>query len=99
MVPPHTHHRNISERAIQTYKNHFKGVRASVNPKYLLFMRDRFIEKANITLNLLRSCHTYPKVSAYTYIFGEFNFNVTPLAPPVKNLSHTSNKLNDVLGN
>ena len=32
LVPPHTRHKNIAECAIQTYKNHFKGGLASVEP-------------------------------------------------------------------
>ena len=99
LVPPHTHHRNITERAIQTYKNHFKGGLTSANPNFLLSEWDRFIEQANITLNLLRSSRENPKISAYTYIFGKFNFNATPLAPPGKKLSPTSNRINDVPGN
>ena len=43
---------------------------------------DRLIAQAVITLNLLRSARCNPKISAYTYLFGEFDFNATPLAPP-----------------
>ena len=35
-----------------------------------------------ITLNLLRSSRVNPKLSAYAQIFGIFDFNRTPLAPP-----------------
>ena len=43
---------------------------------------DRLILQANITLNLLRSSRINPNLLEYTYIFGIFNFNKTPLAPP-----------------
>ena len=47
------------------------------------------LQQANITLNLLRSSRVNPKLSAYSYIFGEFNFAATPLAPPgTKTVSH-----------
>ena len=82
LVPPHTHRRNLAERAIQTWKNHFKAGLASVDPNFPLTEWDRLIEQANITLNLLRSARSNPLLSAYTYIFGEFNFAATPLAPP-----------------
>ena len=89
LVPPHTHRRNLAERAIQTYKNHFKAGLASVNPNFPLSEWDRLLEQANITLNLLRSSRVNPKLSAYSYIFGEFNFAATPLAPPgTKLVSH-----------
>jgi hypothetical protein len=35
-----------------------------------------------LTLNLLRASRTNPKLSAYSYIFGDFDFRSTPLAPP-----------------
>ena len=82
LVPPHTHRRNLAERAIQTYKNHFKAGLASVDPNFPLSEWDRLLDQANITLNLLRSARTNPQLSAYTYICGEFNFAATPLAPP-----------------
>jgi hypothetical protein len=38
--------------------------------------------QAELTLNLLRSSRVNPKLSAYAYLNGNFNFNKTPLAPP-----------------
>ena len=35
-----------------------------------------------ITLNLLRTSQVNPTLSAYTYLFGNFDLNKTPLAPP-----------------
>ena len=35
-----------------------------------------------MTLNMLRASRVNPNISAYAYLFGEFDFNVTPLAPP-----------------
>ena len=70
LVPPYKHRRNLAERAIQTYKNHFKAGLASVNPNFPLSEWDRLLEQANITLNLLRAARTNPKLSAYTYILS-----------------------------
>ena len=36
LVPPNSHCRNIAERAIQTYKNHFKAGLATTDPKFPL---------------------------------------------------------------
>ena len=83
IVPPHTHRRNLSERAIQTYKNHLKAGLASLDPEFTLTEWDRIIEKCNITLNLLRSARANPSLSSYAYIFGELDFSATPLASPV----------------
>ena len=44
LVPPHTHRRNLAERAIQTFKNHFKAGLASVDPNFPLSEWDRLLE-------------------------------------------------------
>ena len=82
LVPPHEHRRNLAERAIQTWKNHFKAGLASTDPKFPLSEWDRLIPQANITLNLLRSARANPSLSAHAYIYGMFDFSATPLAPP-----------------
>ena len=43
---------------------------------------DRLLDQAFLTLNLLQTARANPSLSAYTYLFGDFNFNATPLAPP-----------------
>ena len=82
LVPPHCHRANLAERAIQTFKSHFKAGLASVNPDFPLAEWDRLIPQAVITLNLLRSARINPNLSAYAYVFGQFDYNKTPLAPP-----------------
>ena len=80
-VSPHIHRRNLAEKAIQIWKNHFKAGLTSLDSRFPLSEWDRLISQANITLNLLRSAKSNPKMSSYAYIFGEFNFAATPLAP------------------
>ena len=82
LVPPHNHRANQAERAIQTYKNHFVAILASVDPDFPLAQWDLLLQQTNITINLLRSARCNPKLSAYAYLFGNFNFQATPLAPP-----------------
>ena len=82
LVPPHTHRRNAAERAIQTFKNHFVSGLCSVDTNFPLHLWDRLLPQAVVTLNLLRSSRFNPKLSAYQQLFGNFNFNNTPLAPP-----------------
>ncbi len=81
-VPPHTHRRNKAERAIQTFKNHFLAGLASVHPLYPIAEWDRLLFQATTTLNLLRNSRVNPKLSAYAYLFGNFDYNKTPLVPP-----------------
>ena len=82
LVPPHLHRRNPAERAIQTFKAHIIVVICSTDPKFPACEWDRLLTQCEITLNLLRPCRVNPKISAYNAIFGSFDFNKSPLAPP-----------------
>ena len=90
LVTPHKHKNNLAERAIQTWKSHFKAGLAGTDPDFPMAEWDRLIHQSNITLNLLRSSRVNPKLSAYAYIHGPFNFLSTPMAPPgTKVIVHT----------
>ena len=82
LVTPHMHRDNPAERAIQTWKDHFLAGLASVHPDFPMNEWDRLISQANITLNILRASRTHPHLSVYASLFGNFDFNRTPLAPP-----------------
>jgi hypothetical protein len=82
LIPPHARHANAAERAIQTWKNHFCSSLATCDPKFLLTKWDLLMPQADITLNLLCSSWRQPKLSAHACLFGNFDFNKTPLAPP-----------------
>ena len=81
-APPHSHRRNTAERAIRTFQNHFIAALCSVDPLFPLHLLDRLLPQANITLNLLRRSRINPKLSAYAQLFGTFDYNRTPIAPP-----------------
>ena len=81
LVPPDNHRRNLAERAIQTFKNHFKAVLAGVDDNFPMHLWDRLIPQTILTLNLLRQSHVAPTVSAYQYVHGTFDYNKMPLAP------------------
>ena len=82
LVPPHLHRRNAAERAIQTFKHHFLAILASCDPEFPIAEWDRLLGQAETTLNLLRNSRQNPKLSSHAYLFGNFDFNTTPLAPP-----------------
>ena len=82
LVEPNNHRVNAAERAIRTFKNHFVAGLASVHPQFPLYLWDELLPQAEITLNLLRSSRTCPKISAHAHLHGMFNFMATPLAPP-----------------
>jgi hypothetical protein len=43
---------------------------------------DRLLPQAVITLNMLRPSRINPKLSAATHIYGHYDFNRAPMAPP-----------------
>ena len=81
LVPPHVHRRNAAERAIRTYKNHLLAILAGADKEYPVSEWDRFLPQCEMTLNFLRNSRVNPKLSSYAYLFGNFDFNKTPLAP------------------
>ena len=82
LVPPENHRKNAAERAIQTWKTHFLAGLASLPGDFPLSEWDRLVLQGQITLLLLRSARSNPNLSAYAYLYGNFDFNKTPLASP-----------------
>ena len=84
-------HHISSTKLLRPYVEHFKSCIAATDPNFPLSEWDRLIPQANITINLPRNARVNPKLSAYSYICGEFNFRATPLAPPgTKVVAHIS---------
>jgi hypothetical protein len=90
-VPPKEHRVNAAERAIRTFKNHFVSTLVNVDSHFPMADWDRLLSQTTLTLNLLRSSRIHPSLSAYASLFGQFDFNRTPLAPPgTKIVAHIS---------
>ena len=81
LVPPENYRRNTAERAIKTWKNHFIAGLSSVDPTFPMTEWDCLVQQGELTLNLLRNARVKPNLSAWAYLFGQFNYNATPLAP------------------
>eukprot|EP00978_Attheya_sp_CCMP212_P042396 scaffold257717_cov58-Attheya_sp.AAC.1 len=61
----------------------------STDPDMPLHLWDKLLPQALITLNLLHGSRMNPKLSAHAQVYGAFDFNRTPLAPPgTKVLGH-----------
>ena len=89
LTPVGLHRRNLAERAIQTFKNHFLAGLCSTNPDFPLALWDQLLPQATITLNLMRQSRMHPQLSAHTHVNGLLDFNKTPFAPPgIKVLIH-----------
>ena len=54
-VPPGNHRANAAERAIQTFKSHFKAGLASTDSNYPVHKWNLLLDQAELTLNLLRA--------------------------------------------
>ena len=81
LLPPYTHRRDAAERAIRTFKYHFLSILYGTNPLFPINLWDKLLPQAIITLNLLRISGINPQLSAFSQIWGNFNFNSTPLVP------------------
>ena len=89
LVLPHVHRRNAAERAIQTFKNHFISNLHGCDKDFPAYAWSESIPQCEMTLNMLRRSRINPKLSAYTQMFGMFDYNKTPLAPlGTKSLTH-----------
>ena len=83
------HQANAAEWAIQTFKAHLKAGITSLDPDFSVREWDRLIPQAELTLNLLREFRNNPRSSAYAYMFGQSDYNRTPLVPlRTKALAH-----------
>ena len=88
-MPPYNHRTNLAECAIQTFKHHFKAGLCTVHPDFPVSQWDRLLPQAEIALNLLRKAKANPNLSAHAYLFGQYDFNRTPMAPPGTVAAHT----------
>jgi hypothetical protein len=82
LVPPYSHRRNSAERAIISFKDHLIAGLCSTDKSFPMHLWDRLLQQAVITLNMLRTSRINPKLSAATHIFGQYDFNRAPMAPP-----------------
>jgi hypothetical protein len=82
LVPPYSHRRNSAERAIRSFKDHLIAGLCSTDKSFPMHLWDRILPQAVITLNMLRTSRINPKLSAATHLFGQYDFNRAPLAPP-----------------
>jgi hypothetical protein len=83
LVPPYSHRRNSAERAIKSFKYHLIARLCSTDKSFPINLWDRLLPQAVITLNMLRTSRINPKLSAATHIYGQYDFNRAPMAPPV----------------
>jgi hypothetical protein len=82
LVPPYIHRRNAAEREIRLFKYRLIAGLCSTDKSFPMHMWDRLLPQAVITLNMLRTSRINPKLSASTHVYGQYDFNRAPMAPP-----------------
>ena len=82
LAAPGQHRSNAAERAIRTFKNLIIAGLCSTDSNFPIHLWDRLLPQAIITINLLRGSRINPKHSAWSQLFGPYNFNKEPIAPP-----------------
>jgi hypothetical protein len=82
LVSTYSHRRYSAERAIRSFKDHVITGLCSTDKSFPMHLWDRLLPQAVITLNMLRTSRINPKLSAATHIYGQYDFNRAPMAPP-----------------
>jgi hypothetical protein len=81
IASPGDHRLNDTERAIQTFKSKFISHREGTDPTFPKSSWDLMIPQIVLVMNLMRPSRINPLLFAYTQLYGEFDFNRTPIAP------------------
>ena len=79
LVPPNIRRRNVAERAIRTFKEHFLAVLAGVDPIFPKFMWCNLFVQTDLTINLLRQTTLNPSMSSWEYFNVDFDYTATPV--------------------
>jgi hypothetical protein len=82
LVPPYSHRQNSAERATRSFKDHLIARLCSTDKSFPMHLWDRILPQAVIKLNMMRTSRMNPKLPAATHLFGQYDFNRAPMAPP-----------------
>jgi hypothetical protein len=80
LASPNDHRLNPAERPIHTFKNHLVSILHGTDKQFHAWLCCQIIPQVVVTLNMLRRSRINLKLSAYTQIFGGFDYNRTPIA-------------------
>ena len=75
LVPPNDHHRNIVEKATQTWKYHFVGVLNGTASTFPMHLWCQSIPQSERQLLLLRQSNVNPRISAYAHVYDPHNYD------------------------
>ncbi len=80
LVEPHNHHLNAAERAIQTFKDAFIAVLATMDSDFPLQLWEKITPQVQNTLNMMTTPRINPAILAYEHLNGPYYWNRHPLA-------------------
>ena len=80
LVPPHDHRRNVAEKAIKTFKDHFVAVLCGADESFPLQLWCQILRHAENQLNLLQKSRAMPQLSAFSHMYGDHDYNAHPWA-------------------
>ena len=80
LVPPNDHRRNVAEKAIQVFKDHFISVLCGTDVSFPMQLWCQILRQAEHQLNLLRKSRVDPSKSAFEILYGKHNYNAHPFA-------------------
>ena len=80
------HWMNVAEQTTHMFKNYFIVRICDTDHSFNLKLLDKLLPQTILTFNLHRSIHLNPRISIYSQIYGTFDTNQAPLAPPGTNL-------------
>ena len=77
-VPLDDNHRNLADKAIQTWKDHFIGVMSGTAEAFPAHLWCQKISQAEQQVFLFRKSNINTKVSAYSQVYGTHDYNASP---------------------
>ena len=78
LVPPHDHRRNIAEKAIQVFKDHFISVLCGTDSTFPVRLWCQILRQAEHQLNILPTSRVTPSMSAFEFLKRKHGFNSRP---------------------
>ena len=83
IIPLDDHHRNLSEKDIKIWKDHFICVIIGMAAAFPAQLWYQAILQAETQLLLLWQSNVNPKISAYAHVYGPHYYNAEPFVPIV----------------
>ncbi len=78
LVPPDDHWCNMTEKAIQTFKDHFIGVLSGCTAIMPIHLWCQLLPQIEQQLLLLRQLQLHPNLSAYVHVYEQHVYNKHP---------------------